>query len=174
MQNKYPVPFVGTVETVLATDTIKCFRNLQAWQGNGLGDGIKERLVSALRVGIARHKRYCLDNLPRGILRDHAIKSGKFSLDFFQAFVSHADDEINMLITLGLKEKQVMLLVSSQLIQICDDLFELRQDAANVDTTNKGLTAVRFAWVTLRALNKMADYLHDKLRMFLLVLLFVS
>ena len=164
MQNKYPVPFVGTVETVLATDVIKCFRDLKSWQGNGLGDGVKERLVSALRVGIARHRRYCLDNLPLGPLRDHAIKSGEFSLDFFQAFVSHADDEINMLITLGLKEKQVMLLVSSQLIQICDDLFELRQDAANVDTTNKGLTAVRFAWVTLRALNKMADYLHDKFK----------
>ena len=70
-----------------------------------------------------------------------------------------------MLITLGLKEKQVMLLVSSQLIQICDDLFELRQDAANVDTSNKGLTAVRFAWVTLRSLNKMAEYLQDKFKM---------
>jgi len=76
MQNKYPVPFVGTVEMVWATDTIKCFRNLQAWQGNGLGDGIKERLVSALRVGIARYKKYCLENLLRGVLRDHVIKSG--------------------------------------------------------------------------------------------------
>ena len=164
MQNKYPVPFVGAVETVLATDTIKCFQDLKTWQGNGLGDGGKERLVSALRVGIARHKRYCLDNLPKGVLRDHAIKSGEFSLDFFQAFVSHVDDEVKMLITLGLKEKQVMLLVSSQLIQICDDLFELRQDAANVDTSNKGLTAVRFAWVTLRSLNKMAEYLQDKFK----------
>ena len=115
-------------------------------------------------VGIARHKRYCLDNLPRGILRDHAIKSGEFSLDFFQAFVSHTDDEVKMLITLGLAEKQVMLLVANQLIQICDDLFELRQDAANVDTTNKGLTAVRFARVTLRSLNKMAEYLQDKFK----------
>ena len=106
MQNKYHVPFVGKVETVLATDTIKCFRDLKAWQGNGLGDGIKERLVSALRVGIALHKRYCLDNLPRGILRDHAIKSGEFSLDLFQAFVSHADDEVKMLITLGLRNSR--------------------------------------------------------------------
>ena len=117
-----------------------------------------------MRVGIARHKRYCLDNLPRGVLCDHAIKLGEFSLDFFQAIVSHADDEVKMLITLGLAEKLVMLLVSSQLIQICDDLFELRQDAANVDTTNKGLTAVRFAWVTLGSLNKMAEYLQDKFK----------
>ena len=64
-----------------------------------------------------------------------------------------------MFITIGLKEKQVMLLVSSQLIQICDDLFELCQDAVNVDTTNKGLTTVCFAWVTLRSLNKMAESL---------------
>ena len=97
-------------------------------------------------------------------MRDHAIKSGGFSLDFFQAFVGHADDEVKMLVTLGLAEKQVMLLVSNQLIQICDDLFELHQDAANVDTTNKGLTAVRFAWVTLRSLNKMSEYLQDKFK----------
>jgi len=79
-------------------------------------------------------------------------------------FVSHADNEVKMLIVLGLKEMQVMLLVSSQLVQICDDLFELRQDAANVDTTNKGLTAVCFAWVTLRVLNKMAEHLQDKFK----------
>ena len=43
-------------------------------------------------------------------------------------------------------------------------MFELRQDAANVDTNNKGLTAVRFAWVTLQSLNKMAEYLQDKFK----------
>ena len=99
-----------------------------------------------------------------GLLREYDGKAGKFSLDFFQAFVSHADDEINMLIALGLKEKKVMLLVSSQLIQICDDLFELRQDAANVDTSNWGLTAVSYPWVTLWSLNKMTDYLQDKFK----------
>ena len=57
-----------------------------------------------------------------------------------------------------------MLLVSNQLIQICDDLFELRQDAANVDTTNKGLTTVCFACVTLRSINKMSKYLQDKIK----------
>mmetsp|Transcript_32027 Transcript_32027/g.69164 ORF Transcript_32027/g.69164 Transcript_32027/m.69164 type:complete len:106 (+) Transcript_32027:904-1221(+) len=97
-------------------------------------------------------------------MRNHAIKSGEFSLEFFQAFVSNADEEVKMLVMLGLAEKQVMLLVSSQLIQICDDLFELCQVAANVDTTNKGLTVVYFAWVTLSALNKMAEYLQGKFK----------
>ena len=33
-----------------------------------------------------------------------------------------------------------------------------------MDPTNKGLTAVRFAWVTLGSLNKMAEYLQDKFK----------
>ena len=31
----------------------------------------------------------------------------------------------------------------------------------NGNTANKGLTAVRFAWITFRALNKMVEYLQD-------------
>jgi len=78
--------------------------------------------------------------------------------------VSHADDEMAMLSSLGLKEKQIMLLMSSQLVQICDDLFEIRQHAASVDPSNKADTATRYAWVNLKALNKMAEYTRDKFK----------
>ena len=104
MHNCYPVPFVGTVDIVLSTQVIKCFAGLDIWRGNGLGDGTKERLINALRIGIAQHRTYCKDNLRSGTIQDHAIKTGEVTLDFFLNFMSHADDEMTMLSSLGLKE----------------------------------------------------------------------
>ena len=40
----------------------------------------------------------------------------------------------------------------------------IRQHAASVDPANKVATAARYAWVTLKALNKMADYTRDKFK----------
>ena len=102
-------------------------------------------MLQFLRLGVQSHRTYVMDNVPPGLLRDHALKSADYSLDFFQALVGHWDDEINMLLPFGLPEKQVMLLLSNQAIQICDELFELRQHATNVDTYNKTVTAARFA-----------------------------
>ena len=82
----------------------------------------------------------------------------------FQAMVVHIDDKINMLASFGLDSKQIIFLVSNQVVQICDDLFEFRQHASNVDTSNRMATAARFAWVTLQALNKMDEYMRSKFK----------
>jgi len=49
-------------------------------------------------------------------------------------------------------------------VQICEELFEIRQHAANVDTANKTITSASFAWVTLLALVKMEEYLKAKFK----------
>ena len=164
MHNRYPVPFVGSSSVITSTQLLKMFESLATWRGNGIGDGTKERMLQFLRLGVQSHRTYVLDNVPAGTLRDHALKSADYSLDFFQALVGHWDDEINMLLSFGLPEKQVMLLLSNQAIQICDELFELRQHASNVDTSNKTATAARFAWVTLQALARMDEYLKLKFK----------
>ena len=69
-----------------------------------------------------------------------------------------------MLLSLQVPEKQIMLLLSNQVMQICEELFEIRQHAANVDTSNKVATASRFAWVTLLSLVKMDEYLKAKFK----------
>ena len=76
-------------------------------------------------------------------------------LDFFQALVAHIGEEISMLITFNLSSKQIVVLVSNQVLQICDELFDYHQHAINVDVSNKTATAARFAWVTLQSLQKM-------------------
>ena len=111
-----------------------------------------------------RQRVYCEDNLPAGVLRDHAIRSAEFTRDFFQAFVGHIEDEITMLTSFGLGEAQVMLLMSNQLMQICDDLFDFRHAAINVDASNRAETSARYAWVTLQALGKMTEYLKMKFK----------
>ena len=70
----------------------------------------------------------------------------------------HLDDEMNMLLSLKVPEKQIMLLLSNQVIQICEELFEIQQHAANVGTSNKAATASRFAWVIFLSLVKMDKY----------------
>ena len=49
-------------------------------------------------------------------------------------------------------------------MQICDELFELRQHAGDIDASNKKSTASCFAWVTLQALGKMDEYLKAKFK----------
>jgi hypothetical protein len=164
MRNRYPTPFVGSATAVSATQTLKMFDSVDDWRGHGIGDGTKDRLLQFLRLGVTSHRTYVLDNVPMGPLRDHALKSAEYTLDFFQALVVHLDDEMNMLLSLKVPEKQIMLLLSNQVMQICEELFEIRQHAANVDTSNKVATASRFAWVTLVSLTKMDEYLRAKFK----------
>ena len=49
-------------------------------------------------------------------------------------------------------------------MQICDELFELRQHAGGIDASNKTSKASRFTWVTLQALGKMDEYLKAKFK----------
>ena len=69
-----------------------------------------------------------------------------------------------MLQGFGLPEKQILLLVSNQVVQMCDEMFEFRQHASNVDMSNKVSTAARYMWVSLQALNKMDEYMRAKFR----------
>ena len=57
-----------------------------------------------------------------------------------------------------------MLLLSNQVMHICEELFEIRQHAANIDTSNMTATSARFAWVALLALVKMDEYLKAKFK----------
>jgi hypothetical protein len=158
-RSRYPTMFVGTkTEEVLPTEVIHIFKSLSVWRGTGCSDGTKERLISTLRLAVERHRGYCNDNLPEGQLRRTAIQSGIVTERVLQSLMNHFDDQITMLSSLGLEEKRVMLLVSHQLITICDELYKYRQMAADVDYSDRGATACRFAMVTAQALSKMEEY----------------
>ena len=157
-RSRYSKVFVGTKTEVLPTEVIHLFSSLAVWRGTGCSDGTKERLISSLRLAVERHRGYCNDNLPEGQLRRTAIQSGIVTERVLQSLMNHFDDQITMLSSLGLEEKRVMLLVSHQLTTICDELYKYRQMAADVDFSDRGATACRFAMVTAQALSKMEEY----------------
>jgi hypothetical protein len=78
------------------------------------------------------------------------------------SLVAYLDNKYSLLESFKLVAKHVLLLLSNQIIQICDNIFEYRSSAANVDLSNTGATATRFAWVSLKAIGCMTGYLKEK------------
>ena len=69
-----------------------------------------------------------------------------------------------MLTSFSLPAKQMLLLLSNQVVHICDDLFEFCNQVKGVDVSNRVACASRYARVTLHALGCMERYLKDKFR----------
>lgn len=164
MTTRYPKAFVGKVDTIRSADTIKMLASVDDWRGNGMGDGFKERLLNQLQHAVQSHAAYCEDYLPDGPLRQAALRTAQVTQHFFQTLAAYLDDELSMLSSFNLPAKQTLLLLSNQVVHICDDLFEFRNQAKGVDVSNKAICATRYAWVTLQALGCMENYLREKFR----------
>ena len=164
MTTRYPRAFVGKVDTIRSADTIKMLASVDDWRGNGMGDGWKERLLDQLQHAVQSHAAYCEDYLPDGPVRQAALRSAQVTQHFFQTLAAYLDDELSMLSSFNLPPKQTLLLLSNQVVHICDDLFEFRNQAKGVDVGNKAVCATRYAWVTLQALGCMENYLREKFR----------
>ena len=80
------------------------------------------------------------------------------------SLTSYVEDEFTLLKSFRLLPKHVLLLLSNQVVQICDDMFEFRNCATNVDLQNPLAAATRYAWVTLQSLGAMDGYLRAKFR----------
>ena len=91
-----------------------------------MGDGTKEHLTSDMQMAVRRHRQYCDNFVPEGILRETAIKTAEFTLLFWNALVAYIKDEYTLLLSFKLLPKHVLLLLSNQIVQICDDMFEYR------------------------------------------------
>ena len=81
---------------------------------------------------------------------------------FWSALVAYINDEYSLLTSFKLKPLHIMLLLSNQIFQICDDVSEAWGNAASVDPDNKDITAVQFAWVSLQAYQVIAGYQRNK------------
>ena len=53
-----------------------------------MGDGNKERLSSNMQMAVRRHRQYCEDYVPEGILRETAIKTAEFTMLFRNTLVA--------------------------------------------------------------------------------------
>jgi hypothetical protein len=163
MSWSYPACFVGKDKTViLSTMTIKLLESYDAWRGTIMGDGMKECLTSNLQMAVCRHQQYCEDFVPEGIIRETAIKTAEFTLLFWNALVAYINDEYTHLLSFKLLPKHVLLLLLNQIVQICEDMFDFRNKADNVNILSPLPVATRFAWATMQALGTMEGYCWDK------------
>jgi hypothetical protein len=146
---QYPSPFNGTnKEDLTSLLTIKMLKTFAVWHGNGLGDGYKEKLTEAVTQAIRGHKKYCKDFVPKGWLRDYALQSGQYTQYFWQMLSTYIKEVISMLLSFNMLEKNICLLMLNKVIQICDNLAELRSNARNVAADSMEVGA-QYAWVTL-------------------------
>jgi hydroxylamine reductase (hybrid-cluster protein) len=77
---------------------------------------------------------------------------------------NYMDNEYLMLDSYKLASDQILLLLSQQLVQIFEDIFEMRGPAGNTDISNRSTAVVRYAWATLQAHAVMASYREAKFR----------
>jgi hypothetical protein len=165
MSTRYPTAFVGNIkDQILSTTTILMFSSYEAWRGDGSRDRKKQTLMARLAACMRGHRQYCEDNISDPELRSMALRTAEAASTFWECLVAYVDDEYSLLMSFHLLAKHVLLLLSNQVVQICDDIFEFRGNAANVDITERAAAAARFAWVTLQAQNCMSAYLKDKFR----------
>ena len=165
MSTQYSSAFVGnTKEQILSTATILMLLTYEAWRGDGAGDGKKQSLTDRLAACMQGQGQYCEDNISDPELRSMALRSGEATNSFWERLVAYIEDEYSLLMSVKLLAKHVLLLLSNQVVQICDDIYKFCGNAANVDITERGPAAARFAWVTLQAQNCMGAYLKDKFR----------
>ncbi len=163
MSRRYPACFVGKEKNaILSTMTIKMLESYNAWRGTIMGNGQKEQLTNDLQMAVACHRQYCMDYVPAGTLQDTALKTAEYTMQFWNALTAYIEDEYTFLLSFKLLPKHVLLLLSNQVVQIYDDMFEFRDCATNVDLQNPVALASRYAWVTLQVLGTMDGYQREK------------
>lgn len=169
MSHKYPPRLAGKgVTVILSTEFMKMLKSFDEWRGTSegmsMGDGRRERLLSDVRGAAAAHRQYCVDNLPPSPLRDLAIKTGEDTVAFYQDLFNYIDQELTNLDTINIKPEHVLLLLSNQVVRLCDDLYAVRAFGANLRLDNLPLAATRLAWFSLQAMTCMGTYSKARFR----------
>ena len=122
--------------------TIKMLESYDAWRGSIIGDGNKEHLSSNMQMAVRSHRQYCKDYVPKGILRETAIKTAEFTMLFWNALVAYIEDEYQLLLSFKLQPKHVLLLLSNQIVQIVTTCM-------NTGTRQQMLTSKTPCWLPL-------------------------
>jgi hypothetical protein len=145
--------------------TLPIFKDWQGWVGNGhVGDGFKETITRMVNHACTNHRQYVEDLGLPDELRNLALKTAELARQWWMDLATYVDNEFLMLESYKLAAKQILLLLSNQLVQILEDLADKRVPAGNTEIGNRPKAAVRYAWATLQAHAVMAAYRDAKFR----------
>lgn len=162
MTYKYPPKFAGKASVILSTEHIKMLKSMDDWQGTSdgmsMGDGIRNQLLAEIRGATSNHTQYCQDHLPESKFWAMAIQMGSETLAFFIALVGYIKAEITTLGNLNIQHSHILLLLSNQVVRMCDDIHDIRTHGLQTSVDNHPLAVARFACVTLRALRCMSTF----------------
>jgi hypothetical protein len=111
-----------------------------------------------------RHQVYCDNNYTDPEMKAMALRTSDAANTFWEHLVAYIDDEYSLLASFKLLPKHILLLLSNQVVQICNNIFEFRSNASNVDISECGPAVARFAWVSLQVQHCMVGYLKEKFR----------
>ena len=169
MSHKYPPRIAGKgVSVVLSTECIKMLKLFEEWRGTSegmsMGDGIRERILSDVDGAVANHRQYCLDMMPESALWDLAIQTGEDTSTFYHHLFNYIDQELHNLTTINIKKDHILLLLSNQLVRMCDDMHAVRSAGSSVRLDNLPGAATRLAWVSLQAMVCMGTYTKARFR----------
>jgi hypothetical protein len=160
----YPLALVGFDKTKISVNVVlDALKSVEVWRG-GTGDESKEHLMVAMAQAMRAHKKYCKDHVPSGWLRDHALKSGQYTHQFWLSLVLYIKDKTILLQTFKLPEKSICLIMLHQLIQMCNNISEFQTNMRNAgfDSPEAGAW---YSWVGLQALQCMDGYLQAKFKL---------
>ncbi len=165
MSTRYPTLLVGTdKDQILGTTTIKMFDLYDAWWGKGSGDGTKQQLSDTLAIAMRKHWVYCDNNYMDPEMKAMALRTADTANTLWEHLVAYINDKYLLLASIKLLPKHILLLLSNQVVQICDDIFKYHINASNVDISEHGPVVARFAWVLLQVQHCMSGYLKEKFR----------
>ncbi len=54
-------------------------------------------------MAVSCHQQYCLDYVPEGILQETAIKTAKYTMQFWNALTAYIEDEYTLLLSFKLQ-----------------------------------------------------------------------
>ena len=80
----------------------------------------EELLLVQLQYAVKSHASYCEDYLADRPVQQAALHTAQVTQHFFQSIVAYLDDELAMLTSFSLLAKQMLLLLSNQVVHICE------------------------------------------------------
>ena len=98
------------------------------------------------------------DHLPEGKLWSMVIRTGNDTNALFISMVGYIEVEITTLGNLNIQDNHILLLLSNQVVRMCDNIHEIRTHGSRSALDNLPLAAAHFASVTLWALTCMNTF----------------
>jgi len=150
---------------IASSVTLPILKKWTDWMGNGhSGDGFKDSIVRMVEQACINHRQYLDDAGLHDELKNLALKTAELAKLWWMDLANYMDNEYLMLASYKLASDQILLLLSQQLVQIFEDIYEVRAPAGNTDISNRSSAVVRYAWATLQAHAVMASYRDAKFR----------